>query len=30
VFDREGRLRLFVRNGQNPAALVHDIRLLLS
>jgi len=29
VFDREGRLRLFVRNGQNPAALVHDIRLLL-
>jgi protein SCO1/2 len=30
VFDREGKLRLFVRNGQNPAALVHDIRLLLS
>jgi protein SCO1/2 len=30
VFDREGRLRLFVRNGQNPAALMHDIRLLLS
>jgi protein SCO1/2 len=30
VFDRQGKLRLFVRNGQDPKAIVHDIRQLLS
>jgi protein SCO1 len=30
VFDRDGKLRLFVRHGQGPAPLVHDIRQLLS
>lgn len=30
VFDRNGKLRLFVRHGQGPAPLVHDIRQLLS
>jgi protein SCO1/2 len=30
VFDRQGKLRLFVRNGQDPRAIVHDIRQLLS
>jgi protein SCO1/2 len=29
VFDREGRVRLFVRHDQPVADLVHDIRLLL-
>jgi protein SCO1/2 len=29
VFDRDGKLRLFVRHGQGPAPLVHDIRQLL-
>lgn len=30
ILDREGRLRLFAQYGQGPAALLHDIRLLLS
>jgi protein SCO1 len=30
VFDREGRLRLFIRHGQGADAIVHDIRQLLS
>jgi protein SCO1/2 len=30
VFDRQGKLRLFMRNGQTPQAIVHDIRQLLS
>jgi protein SCO1/2 len=30
VFDRDGKLRLFVRNGQDLRAIVHDIRQLLS
>ena len=30
VFDREGRLRLFVRHGQSADAIVQDIRQLLS
>jgi protein SCO1/2 len=30
VFDRDGKLRLFVRHGQGPAPLVHDIRQLLT
>jgi protein SCO1/2 len=30
VFDRQGKLRLFIRNGQTPQAIVHDIRQLLS
>jgi protein SCO1/2 len=30
VFDRDGKLRLFVRNGQDPRSIVHDIRQLLS
>ncbi|QJD99265.1 SCO family protein [Massilia forsythiae] len=30
VFDRDGRLRLFVRHGTSPDAIVHDIRQLLS
>jgi protein SCO1/2 len=29
ILDRDGRLRLFAQHGQGPAALVHDIRLLL-
>jgi protein SCO1 len=29
VLDRAGRLRLFSQYGQGPAALVHDIRILL-
>jgi protein SCO1/2 len=29
VFDPAGRIRLFVRNGQGVAPLVHDIKLLL-
>ena len=29
VFDKEGKIRLFVRNGQGPAPTVHDIKLLL-
>ena len=30
VFDREGKIRLFVRHGEKPAAIVHDLKLLLS
>lgn len=30
VFDREGRLRLFVRYGSGTEALVHDLKLLLA
>jgi len=29
ILDREGRLRLYAQYGQGPAALVHDIRILL-
>ena len=29
VLDREGKLRLFAQYGQGPAALIHDIRILL-
>jgi len=30
VFDRDGRLRLFIRHGQGPDPIVHDLRELLS
>jgi len=30
VFDRDGRLRLFIRHGQGPDPIAHDIRQLLS
>jgi protein SCO1/2 len=30
VFDRVGRLRLFIRHGQGPDPIVHDLRALLS
>lgn len=30
VFDKNGKIRLFVRSGQGPAPLVHDIKLLLN
>jgi protein SCO1/2 len=30
VFDRDGKLRLFVRHGQGPGPLVHDINQLLT
>jgi protein SCO1/2 len=29
IFDRDGKLRLFVRHGQGPGPIVHDIRQLL-
>jgi protein SCO1/2 len=29
VFDRDGRLRLFIRHGQGPDPIVHDLRQLL-
>ena len=29
VFDPQGRIRLYVRNGQGPEPLVHDLRMLL-
>ncbi|MEG1324078.1 MAG: SCO family protein, partial [Janthinobacterium sp.] len=29
-FDREGKIRLFVRHGEKPAAIAHDLKLLLS
>jgi protein SCO1/2 len=29
VYDPQGRLRLFVKHGQGPDALVHDVKLLL-
>ena len=30
VFDRNGKIRLFIRNGQGVPAIVHDLKLLLS
>ena len=30
VFDRDGKIRLFVRNGQGPAPIAHDLKILLS
>ena len=30
VFDREGKIRLFIRHGQGAAPITHDIKLLLS
>ena len=30
VFDRNGKIRLFVRNGQSTEAIVHDIKQLLN
>ena len=30
VFDRQGKIRLFVRHGEKPAAIAHDLKLLLS
>jgi protein SCO1/2 len=30
VFDRDGRLRLFIRHGQGPDPIAHDLRQLLS
>lgn len=30
VFDPQGRIRLFVKHGDGPAPLVHDLKLLLS
>lgn len=30
VFDPEGRIRLFLRQGQSAAAVAHDVKLLLS
>ena len=30
VFDRSGKIRLFVRHGKGPAPIVHDIKLLLN
>lgn len=30
VFDPQGRIRLFVRHGQGPDAIAHDLKLLLS
>ena len=30
VFDRDGRLRLFIRHGQGPDPIVHDLRQILS
>jgi protein SCO1/2 len=29
VFDRDGRLRLFIRHGGSADAIVHDVRQLL-
>jgi len=29
VFDKEGHLRLFIRHGQSPALIAHDLRQLL-
>jgi protein SCO1/2 len=29
VFDKQGQLRLFVRHGQGPALIAHDLRQLL-
>lgn len=30
VFDTQGRIRLFVRHGQGPDAIVHDLKILLA
>jgi protein SCO1 len=30
VFDKQGKIRLYVRDKQDPAAIVHDLKLLLS
>jgi protein SCO1/2 len=30
VFDKSGKVRLFLRHGQGPAPVVHDLKLLLS
>lgn len=30
IFDQQGRIRLFVRHGQGPEPIVHDLKLLLS
>jgi protein SCO1/2 len=30
VFDRSGKIRLFVRHGKGPAPIIHDIQLLLN
>lgn len=30
VFDAQGRIRLFIRNGQGPEPIAHDLKLLLS
>ena len=30
VFDRQGKIRLLVRNGQGPASVLHDVKLLLA
>lgn len=30
VFDRSGKIRLFVRHGKGPAPIIHDIELLLN
>ncbi|HEX2530051.1 MAG TPA: SCO family protein [Burkholderiaceae bacterium] len=30
VFDPQGRIRLFVRHGQGPEPIVHDLKILLS
>jgi protein SCO1/2 len=30
VFDPQGRIRLFIRHGQGPAPIAHDLKLLLS
>ena len=30
VFDRDGKIRLFVRHGKGPAPIIHDIKLLLN
>jgi protein SCO1/2 len=29
VFDRNGKIRLFVRHGAGPAPITHDLKLLL-
>ena len=29
VFDPQGRIRLFIRHGQGPEPIVHDLKLLL-
>ena len=30
VFDKQGKIRLFLRHGQGPAPIAHDLKLLLS